>query len=138
MAELKTQPSRKSVSKFLGKIENAERKQDCDTLVSLMRAATGEKPVLWGENIVGFGKYHYQQRSGQAGSWPLIGFSPRKQNISIYIMPGFSNYQPLLKKLGKHKHSVSCLYISKLSVVELDILKEIMVDSVRVMREKYS
>jgi hypothetical protein len=138
MAELKTRPTRKSVEKYLNAVENEIRRQDCLDLLKIMQRITGEKPVLWGDSIVGFGQYHYKQRSGQPGIWPLTGFSPRKQNLTIYIMPGFKNHQKALKKLGKHKHSVSCLYLKKLADIDISALTEIIADSVSVMRERYS
>jgi len=138
MTELKTKPTRKSVTKFLQSVENNNRREDCEHLIRIMREITGEKPVLWGDSIVGFGSYQYSQRSGQIATWPLTGFSPRKQNLAIYIMPGFGQYKKLLTTLGKHKHSVSCLYINKLEDVDISVLSEMIADSVSVMQEKYS
>ncbi|MGI9318755.1 MAG: DUF1801 domain-containing protein [bacterium] len=137
MAELKTKPTRKSVVKFLKAVENQTRREDCMVLLEIMKKVTGEKPVLWGESIIGFGKYHYKQRSGQIGMWPLTGFSPRKHNLTVYIMPGFGNYKTALKKLGKHKHSVSCLYLSKLTNVDIKVLEKMIADSVSIMRARY-
>ena len=138
MAELKTRPTRKSVRKFISRIEHPVRRADCEVLLSLMEEITGEKAVLWGDSIVGFGRYHYQQRNGQAATWPLTGFSPRKQNLTIYIMPGFKAYDTKLGQLGKHRHSVSCLYLNKLADVDMDILSDMIGDSVAVMRERYA
>lgn len=138
MTELKTKPTRKSVAKFLKSVENKNRRKDCEHLMRIMQEITGEKPVLWGDSIVGFGSYQYSQRSGQVATWPLTGFSPRKQSLTIYIMPGFGQYKTLLPTLGKHKHSVSCLYINKLEDVDISVLSEMIADSVSVMREKYS
>ncbi|NKB62190.1 MAG: DUF1801 domain-containing protein [Gammaproteobacteria bacterium] len=138
MSDLKTKPTRKSPTKLIEAISHPIRRQDCQQLLEMMSKATSEKPVIWGENIVGFGRYHYHQRNGQKGMWPLTGFSSRKQAISIYIMPGFSDYQEKLTRLGKHTHSVSCLYITRLSNVDLDILAEMIQDSVEVMRERYT
>ena len=138
MAELKTKPTRKSVKKFIDGVENARRKADALVLLELFEEVTGKPAVIWGESIVGFGRYKYHYPSGQKGIWPVTGFSPRKQNLSIYIMPGFSQYQPLLDKLGKHKHSVSCLYINKLADVDLSILRELIVASVAEMESLYT
>lgn len=103
-----------------------------------MRKATGMRPAMWGESIIGFGSYHYKSnRSAQEGDWPLTGFSPRKSSMSIYIMPGFKKYGSLLEKLGKHKKSVGCLYINTLADVNTDILKQIVSDSVAEMQKKY-
>jgi hypothetical protein len=126
MAELKTKPSDASVEEFLNKVEPAEKRRDAFKILDLMQEITGEKPVMWGTSIVGFGKYHYKsERSSQEGDWPLIGFSPRKQNLTIYILSGFGNSQDLLQQLGKYKTSVSCLYIKRLSDVDQDVLAEL-------------
>jgi hypothetical protein len=92
---------------------------------------------MWGTAIVGFGTYHYVYKSGRTGDWPVIGFSPRKQNISIYIMPGFSGYQPLMKRLGKHKVGKSCLYVKKLEDIDLNVLDRLIEVSVADMRNRY-
>ena len=101
MSDLKTKPTKKSVLKFLKSIENERRRNDGLTLLPLFEKITGVKPVMWGDSIVGFGSYHYKYASGREGDWPITGFSPRKQNMSIYVMPGFSNYQRLVEKAGK-------------------------------------
>mgnify|MGYP001818533911 CR=1 FL=1 len=137
MAELKTQPTRKSVRRYISQLENPVRRQDCEKLLDEMTRVTGESPVLWGDSIVGFGRYHYRQKSGQKAIWPLTGFSPRKQNLTIYIMPGFGKYAALLSRLGKHKHSVSCLYVNKLADINMDVLSELIADSVKVMKQRY-
>ena len=136
-AELKTKPTRKSVRKFIGSVENVRRQTDAMVLLDLFEEITGKSAVLWGESIVGFGQYKYHYPSGQKGIWPVTGFSPRKQNLSIYIMPGFSQYRPLLDKLGKHKHSVSCLYINKLADVDMNVLRELIVASIAEMETLY-
>ncbi|MDD9953606.1 MAG: DUF1801 domain-containing protein [Candidatus Woesearchaeota archaeon] len=126
MAEIKTKATKKNVKKFIEAVEHKTRREDGLVLLKLFEKITKEKAVLWGESIVGFGKYHYKsERSSQEGDWPLTGFSPRKQNLSLYIMPGFKDKQALLKKLGKHKTSVSCLYINKLADVDLKILEKL-------------
>jgi len=97
------------------------------------------RPKMWGDSIVGFGEYHYKsERSTQEGDWPLTGFSPRKRNMTVYIMPGFSNYQELMNKLGKHKSSVSCIYFSKLSDIDVSVLKQIVRKSVSDMKNIYA
>lgn len=122
MAELKTKPTKKSALAFLKTIKPEAKQKDSLVLLELFQKVTGEKPVMWGESIVGFGKYHYEsERSSQKGDWPLVGFSPRKQNLTLYIMMG-NEKNPVLKKLGKHKTSVSCLYINKLADVDMKIL----------------
>lgn len=138
MAELKTKANNKSVKAFLEAVEHNKRRKDALTLLSLFEKITGQNAIMWGDSIVGFGRYHYKQRNGQAGEWPITGFSPRKQNLSIYIMPGFKNYQDLLGKLGKHKTSVSCLYINKLDDVNLDILEKLIATSIKDMKSLYN
>ncbi len=136
MAELKTKPNKQSISVFLKTIDE-KRQGDCQVLLNLMIKVTGEKPTLWGDSIVGFGQYHYKYKSGREGDWFITGFSPRKQSISVYIMPGFSKYQHLLDQLGKHKTSVSCLYIKKLADVDLYLLEELVAQSVKDMTSMY-
>ncbi len=138
MAELKTKKTRASVTKFLNSIENEKRRKDGHELLRVFGEVTGLGPAMWGASIVGFGEYHYKsERSRQAGDWPLTGFSPRKQCMTVYIMPGFSKYQSLMKKLGKHKSSVSCIYINKLEDVDIEVLKQIIRKSVADMRKIY-
>ncbi|MGI9344396.1 MAG: DUF1801 domain-containing protein [Gammaproteobacteria bacterium] len=137
MAELKTRPSKKSVRDFLLTIEDLQRRQDCGVVAALMRRATGKRATLWGDNIVGFGRYDYQYANGEPASWFLTGFSPRKRDLSIYIMPGFSDYEKLLSRLGKHKTGKSCLYIKRLSDIDKRVLGELIDRSVRDMLEKY-
>lgn len=139
MAEIKTKKTNASVGKFLAGISNSKRQKDARALLKLMREATGMRPALWGSSIVGFGQYHYKsERSAQEGDWPLTGFSPRVQSLTVYIMPGFKNYAPLLKKLGKHTVSGgSCIYIKKLEDIHLPTLKKLVAVSVREMRKKY-
>lgn len=138
MAELKTKKTKKSVPEFIAGIKDPQKKSDSKTLLKLMQDASGEKPALWGSSIIGFGSYHYKsERSKQEGDWPLTGFSPRKQNLTVYIMPGFGAYKPLLNKLGKYKASVGCIYINRLSDIHLPTLKKIVANSVRDMRKKH-
>jgi hypothetical protein len=139
MAELKTKKTKQSVAQFIAGLKDPQKKDDSQALLKLMREASGEKPALWGTAIVGFGSYHYKSsRSSQEGDWPLTGFSPRKQNLTVYIMPGFGKYRVLLKKLGKHKTSVGCIYINKLADIDTRVLKKIVADSVRVMKKRHS
>jgi hypothetical protein len=102
--------------------------------MALMQEVTGELPKMWGDSIVGFGTYHYKGASGREGDWMLTGFSPRKQNLTVYIMTGFQDSQVLLGKLGKHSTSVSCLYIKKLADVDKEVLRELVSRSVAHMR----
>ena len=92
---------------------------------------------MWGKSLIGFDSYQYTYASGKSGEWFICGFSPRKQNLTVYIMPGFSQYEALLSKLGKHKVGKSCLYINKLADVDMDVLAKLIVESVHFMKEKY-
>jgi len=124
-SENKTQPTDASVDAFLDGVEPARRRDDARVILDLMRRVTGLEPVMWGESIVGFGQYHYHYKSGRQGDYPRTGFSPRKAALTVYVMPGFSDCQNLLAKLGKHKTSVSCLYITSLANVDMDVLEQI-------------
>ena len=137
MAEPKTKQNTASVSAFLAAIEDKQQRADARKLSAMMRAATGSRAKMWGASIVGFGSYHYVYASGREGDWPLVGYSPRKQNMSIYIMAGFSEYAALLAKLGKHKTGKSCLYIKRLDDVDQAVLKTLIEKSVRHMQRKY-
>jgi hypothetical protein len=139
MAELKTKKTTLSPAAFIAKVKDPRKRADALVLLKLMQEATGEKPAMWGTSIVGFGQYHYKsERSAQEGDWPLAGFSPRVQSMTVYVMPGFKRYGPLLKKLGKHTVSGgSCIYIKKLEDIHLPTLKKIVAQSVRDMRKKY-
>jgi len=138
MAELKTQKTTASVVAFLNAVENDQRRVDAKALLTIFKDATGMKPAMWGTSIVGFGSYHYKsERSTQEGDWPLTGFSPRKANLTAYIMPGFKDYAALLKKLGRHKTGGSCLYFNKLSDIHVPTLKTLIQKSVKEMQKKY-
>ena len=138
MAELKTKMNDASVEAFLQTIESEEKRNDCKTILAMMKKITKQEPKMWGSSIVGFDSYHYKsERSKQEGDWFMIGFSPRKQNLTMYFLSGFLKYEELMKKLGKHKKSGSCLYINKLVDVDLKILKELLTSSYQYMKEKY-
>ena len=137
MAELKTKQSNASVSSFVNGIEDASRRADCETILALMQKVTDNVPKMWGKSMVGFGEYHYTYASGHEGTWFLTGFSPRKRDLTVYIMPGFSQYSALMKKLGKVRTEKSCLYIKRLEEVDLKVLGELVGRSVRFMAEKY-
>lgn len=136
-AELKTKVNDASVEGFLNQVEDEKKRSDAFEVLHLMKEATGEPPKMWGASIVGFGTYHYKYASGQEGDWPLTGFSPRKQNLTLYIMPGFSRHDDLMTKLGKYKTGKSCLYINKLADVDKDVLKALIKESVEFMKKKY-
>ncbi len=130
MPENKTQKTAASVTDFLDNIPDQKKRQDCFTVLALMSEITGLEPKMWGASIVGFGDVHYKYASGREGDWFKVGFSPRKQNLTLYIMDGFPKYQELLGKLGKHKTGVSCLYINKLADIDLAVLREMISQSV--------
>lgn len=131
MAENKTKPNELSVELFLESIEDPGRRSDCQTLILLMEGLTGSKPKMWGNSIVGFGKYHYKYASGREGDWFLTGFSPRKQNLTLYIMGYLEFYTAILESLGKHKHGKGCLYIKRLEDIDLEVLKTLIVTSIK-------
>ncbi|MBB6520399.1 DUF1801 domain-containing protein [Pseudoteredinibacter isoporae] len=135
MSELKTKAGQISLAEFMAEVPE-KKLEDTKRLIKMMKSITGDKAVVWGSAIVGFGAYEYKN-TGAGGRWFKTGFSPRKQNFSIYIMNGFSKYGALLKKLGKHKLGKSCLYISSLKAVDEEILKELITLSYQSMSEKY-
>lgn len=137
VAENKTQPTTASVTAFLDAIEDKKKKSDAKIVAAMMRKATGCRAKMWGPSIVGYGKYHYRYSSGREGDWMLVGFSPRKQNLSVYIMPGFKPFASLLKRLGKYKTGKSCLYINSLADVDEAVLEQLVASSVKHMRERY-
>ncbi len=141
MAELKTKATNQDPKDFLDKVEPEQKKADSFALLAMFKKVTGEKAVMWGSSIVGFGKYHYKsERSTQEGDWPLVGFSPRKQNLTLYVMHGNNDSAALLNKLGKHKTSGGiggCLYINKLSDVDQPVLTKIIEKSFQFMKSKY-
>ena len=137
MAENKTQKTGASVAKFLASIKNETRRKDSAAVANLMKKATGLKAEMWGPAIVGFGRYHYKYDSGREGDMPLVGFSPRKAALTIYIMPGFSSFGGLMKKLGKHKTGGSCLYLKRLEDVDMRVLGELIARTFAAMKKKY-
>ncbi len=130
MSTLKTKPRKASVAAFLKAVEHETRRRDADTINKMMTRITGEKPKMWGETIVGFGSYHYKYASGREGDWFLTGFSPRKSAMSLYIMPGYGQFDAIMARLGKHKTGRACLYINKLDDVDLAVLEELITKSV--------
>lgn len=125
MAELKTRKTGGSVEDFLNALENEKKRADSWKILELIEAVTGEEPKMWGPSIVGFGSYSYRYESGRTGDWFLAGFSPRKQNLTLYIMAGFEGYEQILERLGKFKTGKSCLYIKHYEDVDEDALKEL-------------
>ncbi len=133
MAELKTKLNDKSVLKFINSIPDEKKRKDSLAILDMMKKITKEEPKMWGHSIIGFGTYHYKYASGREGDWFLAGFSPRKQNFSLYIMSGFKEYGELLNRLGKHKTSKACLYIKSLDDIDTKTLKELITKSVKKM-----
>ena len=126
MSELKTTSNDADARDFIEQVEDETRKQDALRLLDMFSEITAEKPVMWGDSIIGFGKYHYKsERSSQEGDWMLTAFSPRKQYLALYIMPGLERYTDLLEKLGPHKTGKSCLYIKRLADVDQAVLREL-------------
>jgi Domain of unknown function (DU1801) len=131
VAEAKTKPTDQSVESFINKIPDPQTREDCFTIAKLMKEATLAEPRMWGGSIVGFGTQRYKYASGREGDWPLIGFSPRKQNLTLYIMSGSHSPTELLEKLGKHSVGGSCLYIKRLADVDVPTLKKLIRASVK-------
>lgn len=129
----KTQATDADVETFLAAIPDPGRREDCQRIRALMEAATGAPARLWGPSIVGFGVYHYRYESGREGDWMVTGFSPRKNDLTLYIMPGFAHYEALMSKLGKHKTGKSCLYIKRLADVDMAVLETLVRESVAAM-----
>jgi len=134
MAEMKTKPTGQSVAEFLNEVSDEERRADCFQVAKIMEEITGEKPKMWGPNIVGFGSYHYKYASGREGDWPVTGFSPRKKDLTLYLMMGFQKHGELMEKLGKHSAAKSCLYIKRLSDIHVPTLKKLIKVSVKDLR----
>jgi len=136
MAELKTKPTIASVTDFLNAVEDEERRRDCFTVVRIMQKATGAKPKMWGPSIVGFGDYRYTNARGQGTDWFLAGFSPRKGDLTLYVMPGSARHGELLKTLGKHKAGKACVYIKRLADVDQNVLRTLVEESVSHLRAR--
>lgn len=136
MPENKTQPTKISVAAFLKKVPDTARRADATAVVALMQEVTKTEPVMWGAAIVGFGKYHYKYDSGREGDMPLIGLSPRKQNLTLYLMLGFGGFDAELKKLGPHSTGKGCLYIKRLADIDLAVLKKMITKSYGNMKKR--
>jgi hypothetical protein len=134
MAELKTKPAKASVPAFVNSISDPDRRKDCQFLLKLMKRTTGAKPRMWGDSIVGFGSYTYKYPSGRQGEWFITGFSPRKQNLTLYFLSGFAPQSPLMRKLGKYTTGRSCLYVKRLADLDPAALKELIRDCMSKMK----
>lgn len=139
MAALKTQPTQRNVAEFIRTFADSEQKQkDSFELIEIMRKVTGCEPQMWGPSMIGFGKYHYKsERNRQEGDWPLVGFSPRKAAISLYVFSGMPEHEYLLEGLGKFKKGAACIYVKKLSDISTPVLKEIMKTTIAFLKERY-
>ena len=137
MAALKTRPGDANVDAFLDSVDNENRREDARRVAAMMQRVTREPPTMWGDRIVGFGSYHYRYASGREGDRPLIGLSPGKRYLTLYIMPGFDDYQPLLARLGKHRTGKSRLYLNKLQGIDMRALEDLVRQSVADMRRRY-
>jgi len=133
MSEPKTQPTKTTLATFLSTVEDLQRRADCTTIARLMQKITGEKAVIWGTSIVGFGRYRYRYASGQEGDWPVCGFSPRKNDLTLYLMRGFDGEEALLAQLGKHKISKACLYVKSLKNIDMAVLERLIERAVAAM-----
>lgn len=133
MAEAKTRPTGASVADFIATVPDPVKRTDCQALVKLMQKATGRKAEMWGDAIVGFGRYEVVYANGSTSEWPVIGFSPRKNDLTVYLMEGFDQQQALLSKLGKHKTGKVCLYLKRLADVDMAVLGELVEHSVQSM-----
>ena len=129
MTEMKTKLNDASIENFLNKVDDKQKREDCFEIVKIMKQVTKEEPKMWGPAIIGFGSYHYKYESGREGDTMQIGFSPRKQNITLYIGLGGDTENPLLKKLGKHTTGKGCLYIKKLADVDKKVLQDLITES---------
>lgn len=136
-AKLKTTVNDGDVLEFLEGVDDEKRQADSLVVLELMKDITGREPKMWGSSIVGFDEYHYKYDSGREGDFFKVGFSPRKQSLTLYIMPGFGRYEELMEQLGKYKTGKSCLYIKKLEDVDMEVLKQLVEESYSYMNDKY-
>jgi hypothetical protein len=136
MAELKTKPTAVSVAGLINAIEDDQIRKDSKAISAIMSKITKSKPKIWGSDIVGFGSYHYKYASGREGDWMLTAFAPRKNKITLYIMPGFDGETELMKKLGPHSGGKSCVHIKRLSDLHLPTLKKLIDLSVKKLKER--
>lgn len=138
MAELKTKPNNASVEAFLNAVPDERKRRDSFTILAMMQEITAAEPRMWGDSIVGFDSYHYRYANGSEADWPIVAFSPRKQNLTLYLMPGFEQWRELLQKLGKHTTSKACLYIKRLDDIDLATLRQMIEESVVQARQAYN
>jgi hypothetical protein len=137
MYELKTKENDKSVIEFIENVDNVKKREDAYKLLDIFTETTGYPAKMWGPSIIGFGKYHYKYKTGHEGDAPLVGFSPRKAKISLYFAPGETKREALLKDFGKHTTGKACVYINKIDDIDVDVLKELINESIKFLRETY-
>jgi Domain of unknown function (DU1801) len=137
MADIKTKKTDESFVKFLNTVPDETKRKDCFAIAEMMKTISKCEPKMWGTAIIGFGSYHYKYESGHEGDMCMIGFSPRKQNITLYISGGINHHPDLLEKLGKHKTSKGCLYLNKLSDIDAEILKKLIKAAFAHMKNKH-
>lgn len=137
MSGNKTRPTTVLPRDFIASVEPERRRKEGEILLGLFEKTTGWKARMWGPAIIGFGEYHYKYESGREGDFMVTGFSPRKAKLSIYILPGYSDYTPVLDRLGKHSHGKSCLYVSKLEDIDLSVLAELITAGIKDLSRKY-
>ncbi len=137
MAELKTKPNDASVREFLDTIEDEAKRDDCYEIMNMMQEVSGEEPKMWGSSIIGYGTYHYKYASGREGDWMRIGFSPRKLNITLYLLAGVERNAEILSRIGKYKNGKSCFYIKKLDDIDRKVLRELMTASLEHIEDIY-
>ena len=138
MKENKTKQTNENVEWFLSSIEEDQKREDCQNLLDIMQEITQQPPKMWGTSIVGFGEYHYKYKTGREGDWFLTGFAPRKQALTLYLMCDLSHDGLDFEGLGKYKKGKGCLYLKRLSDINLNVLKRIIKDSIKIIEEKYS
>ena len=138
MAENQTQKNNGSVAEFIASAEPSARREDLQQVVDMMHKITGLEPDMWGDSIIGFGSYAYRYESGRAAEWFLVGCSPRKQALTLYLMAGHERFPDLMRRLGKYKTGKACLYINKLADVNRDVLHELIAAAYHYMNDKYN
>lgn len=132
------QPNDNSVSQYISDIDHTRRQLDAQLIQQLMTRVSGSEAVMWGEDVIGFGSYHYTYKTGREGDWPILSFHPTIGQISVYVMPGFENYEALLKKLGKHKTTTNSLIIHKVTEIDMQILEQLMSQVYKDMQARYT
>jgi hypothetical protein len=137
MAELKTKPEKRDPLDFINSVDDGQKRKDSLEILKMMKEITGKPPVMWGPSMIGFDQYHYKYKSGHEGDAFVTGFSPRKTSLVLYVLAGFERLPELLQKLGKYKNGKSCLYVKRLSDIDKDVLRELIIESVKYMKKRW-